>query len=73
MNFVSSNSVRAGLHPGGKYIQVKLVRLVGMMLIVYIRQELRDQLRDVVGEQIGTGLLGRMVYKHNILHSCLMK
>lgn len=56
-----SHSVRTGLHPGAKYSQVKLVRLVGMMLMVFVKNEIKDQLRDVVTEQIGTGLLGRMV------------
>lgn len=53
--------MRDGLHPGGEYFLVKTIRLVGMMLIVYVRDEIKDQLRDIYAEQIGTGLLGRMV------------
>lgn len=56
-------AVRAGLHPGAKYKKVKLIRLVGIMLIVFVREELVRSLHNVIGEYVGTGILGRMVSK----------
>ena len=39
--------------------QVKLIRLVGMMLIVFARQGLK--VKHVMASQLGTGLMGVMV------------
>jgi hypothetical protein len=53
--------VKAALHPGAKYVQLKLVRLVGMMLIVYVKDHLRKLIKHETAEWCGTGLLGKMV------------
>ena len=42
-------------------MQVKLIRLVGMMLVVFIRHDLAQHLCDVSAETVGTGILGMMV------------
>ncbi|ODN00527.1 Type II inositol 1,4,5-trisphosphate 5-phosphatase [Orchesella cincta] len=61
-----SNSVKAGLHPGANYFHVRTIRLVGMMMVVFCREEIKDQLRHIAVEQIGTGLLGRMGNKGGV-------
>ena len=42
-------------------LQVKLVRLVGMMLIVFIQEKHKDHVYDVVDDMVGTGILGMLV------------
>ena len=55
--------MKKGLHKGAHYKTVKLVRLVGMMLIVFAKDSLAKQLKNVQGVSVGTGILGKMVSK----------
>ena len=52
---------RQALHPKATYELVRLVRLVGMMLVVFIKTELKPFVTNVTAEVVGTGLMGRMV------------
>lgn len=54
-------AVIAGLHPGAKYRQVALVRLVGMMLILLVQEKHEKHIRNVAYETVGTGIMGKMV------------
>ncbi|XP_041089959.1 type II inositol 1,4,5-trisphosphate 5-phosphatase isoform X2 [Polyodon spathula] len=55
-----SKAVSESLHPGAKYAMVKLIRLVGIMLIFYVRNEHAEYISEVDAESVGTGIMGRM-------------
>ncbi|XP_032901356.1 type II inositol 1,4,5-trisphosphate 5-phosphatase isoform X2 [Amblyraja radiata] len=59
-------AVSVSLHPTTKYAKIKLVRLVGMMLILYVRQELAEYVTEVEVETVGTGIMGRMGNKGGV-------
>lgn len=48
----------------GVCLQVRIIRLVGMMLVVYVSKEHTDHIRDVASESVGTGLMNKMVCLH---------
>ena len=49
------------LHPGAQYVLVKSVRLVGMMLLVFARQDLQPHISLVSSATLGTGREGKIV------------
>ncbi|CDQ95956.1 unnamed protein product, partial [Oncorhynchus mykiss] len=54
-------AVSEGLHPDAKYALVKLVRLVGIMLLFYVRNEHAKHISEMEAETVGTGIMGRMM------------
>ena len=42
-------------------LQLKLVRLVGMMLVVFVRRNISNNIRGMRAGTIGTGIMGMMV------------
>lgn len=57
----NSQKVKDGLHPGADYEELISVRLVGMMLVICVRQELRKNIVRYSTETVGTGALNFMV------------
>nr|XP_021532814.1 type II inositol 1,4,5-trisphosphate 5-phosphatase [Aotus nancymaae] len=47
-------AVSEGLHPDAKYAKVKLIRLVGIMLLLYVKQEHAAYISEVEAETVGT-------------------
>ncbi|RMB91273.1 hypothetical protein DUI87_32412 [Hirundo rustica rustica] len=56
----------AALDGPGSVFQVKLVRLVGIMLLLYVKAELALNISEVEVETVGTGIMGRMGNKGGV-------
>ncbi|XP_067313632.1 inositol polyphosphate 5-phosphatase OCRL isoform X2 [Pseudorasbora parva] len=60
------DAVERSLYRKGEYIQVRMIRLVGMMLVVYVNKKHKDHIREVASESVGTGLMNKMGNKGGV-------
>ena len=52
--------MRAGLPKGVSYRQLKHVRLVGILLVVYVRESMAERVTDVTTGMVSTGIMGML-------------
>ncbi|XP_065128039.2 inositol polyphosphate 5-phosphatase OCRL isoform X1 [Paramisgurnus dabryanus] len=61
-----ADAVERSLHPKAKYRLVRIIRLVGMMLVVYVQNQHKEHIREVAAESVGTGLMNKMGNKGGV-------
>uniref|UniRef100_A0A8C1XFF1 phosphoinositide 5-phosphatase n=1 Tax=Cyprinus carpio TaxID=7962 RepID=A0A8C1XFF1_CYPCA len=60
------DAVERSLHHKARYKQIRIIRLVGMMLVVYVNEEHQHHIREVASESVGTGLMNKMGNKGGV-------
>ncbi|XP_020626629.1 inositol polyphosphate 5-phosphatase OCRL-1-like [Orbicella faveolata] len=55
-----------GLHPKAQYIKVKTIRLVGILLMVFVKSQYQHYVTEVDAETVATGIMGLMGNKGGV-------
>lgn len=58
--------VSTSLHPSATYRKVRLIRLVGMMIVVFVKTDHAPHVSEISAEYVGTGLMGVMGNKGGV-------
>lgn len=67
-SFQTREKIMSSLSPNAAYVELVSVRLVGMMLTIIVRQELRKNVVRYSTQAVGTGALNFMVILFIISH-----
>lgn len=61
-------AVKKSISSKGNYRKISLVRLVGMMLIVFVKNQHIEHVKNIATDTVGTGIMGKLVrFSLNIL------
>jgi len=58
--------VTSSLHPDANYTLVKHIRLVGMMLLVFVKKIHYDHICNIAVDTVGTGIMGKLGNKGGV-------
>ena len=55
------NIVSKSLHPDATYVKISLVRLIGMMLIIFVKQDHAHFVKNISVQTVNTGYKGKII------------